>query len=262
MNLIESSDHEIGDLCLDSFNKLGKCGKPNEKNEYTVLSAIVYQYINSNVSKVVALSTGTKCFPKNITHDNNNGIVDCHSESLLKRAFKRHIMSELNNGFKTIDSNINITLFISQLPCGCCQRWKGNDSIDLNRKPGRGVLCAKTSCIKKIAKWNCLGLQGRQLIGLTKAPLYINNIVIGNCGQLGEYNQQLIEDMLSLKDSNCVTFNPFVLNVLPSIKFCQQFRNELFIKRESKRSTSTAIVMWLEGLHYIYFAHLFHISIT
>jgi hypothetical protein len=219
--------------------------------------------INSNSKKVVALSTGTKCYPENqSSNSSNNGInsginnginsiIDCHAESLLKRAFKRHLISHLKDGFK-IDNNIMITLFISQLPCGCLQRYKGNSNLNdsqLNyRKPGRGSLCSKPSCIKKIAKWNYMGLQGRQLIQLTRTPIYINNIVIGNCGEIGEYDQQMIIDMLSLNQTNCLTINPFNLNRLPSIKFCQQFRNDLFIKTQSKRSSSTAIVMWLESM--------------
>jgi hypothetical protein len=94
-----------------------------------------------------------------------------------------------------------------------------------------------------------MGLQGKHLIQLTRTPIYINNIVIGNCGQVGEYDQQMLVDMLSINQSNCLTINPFNLNRLPSFKFCQHFRNDLFVKTDSKCSSSTAIVMWLESMY-------------
>ncbi|CAG2176911.1 unnamed protein product, partial [Oppiella nova] len=230
-----------------------KSGKPDPNSEYTVLAAIVCDHKNhekgSIERKVVALSTGTKCYPSNQS-SKDYLIVDSHAESLLKRAFKRYLISQLDNEFK-IDNNLGISLFISQLPCGSLQRWKGDPNYvsnetqtdrQMNRKPGRGETCHKPPCIRKIAKWIYMGLQGKRLLEYTKQPICINNIVIGNCGQLGEYDQQMIKDLLSL-DPNCITYNPFELNSLPQIKFCKEFRNDLFIKSDEKQSAPTAVVI-------------------
>ena len=45
--------------------------------------------------QVVALATGTKCFPQNVNNSQED-IVDCHAESLLKRAFKRYLIELLD----------------------------------------------------------------------------------------------------------------------------------------------------------------------
>ncbi|CAG2117525.1 unnamed protein product, partial [Medioppia subpectinata] len=248
-----SMDIPIGDLAYNCFAKLGKSGKPNPESEYTVLAAIVCERKdcdNKSIGRqVVALTTGTKCQPSNWS-SKQHLIVDSHAESLLKRAFKRYLISQLENGLKV--DNLDISLFISQLPCGSLQRWKGDPNYGLNdtqtdRKPGRGEPCHKPTCLKKIAKWIYLGLQGKRLIECTKDPIYINNIVIGNCGQIGEYDEQMIKDLLAL-DANCVSHNPFKLDFLPQIKFCKDFRNDLFIKCNEKQSAPTALVMWLTGI--------------
>lgn len=80
------------------FSNLGKSGKPNPINhEFTVLAGLVeYDKNGINEPNVICLTTGTKCFPKNISNYTEN-IVDCHAESLLKRAFKRHLIGVIDN---------------------------------------------------------------------------------------------------------------------------------------------------------------------
>ena len=243
-------DNEIGDICLSSYNDLGKSGKP-DKNQFSVLAAIVCSDKSSSKRRVVSLTSGTKCFPTNEILKTQR-IVDSHAESLLKRAFKRHLISLLNSGSDLEDIS-SVDLFISQYPCGTIQRWRGETAtnpakrvkreLGFIRKPGRGETCLRATCLHKISKWVFMGLQGNKLIQFTKRPIRINNIVIGNCGPIGEYDQQLVDQWFQLSDS-CVAYKPFDLKCLPKIKFCEKFRNDLFIKCDNKESTATSIVMW------------------
>uniref|UniRef100_T1K6F6 tRNA-specific adenosine deaminase 1 n=1 Tax=Tetranychus urticae TaxID=32264 RepID=T1K6F6_TETUR len=51
----------------------------------------------------------------------------------------------------------------------------------IHRKPGRGEPCNEASCIDKILKWSYLGIQGKRLISLTRRPIRLKSIIIGNC---------------------------------------------------------------------------------
>ena len=103
--------NEVAKLCYQAYLNLGLCqtkqchlaltlifvcfagksGKPDKKHEHTVLAAILeHQTINLQ-NRVVALATGTKCFPHNV-NNKQESIVDCHAESLLKRAFKCYLI--------------------------------------------------------------------------------------------------------------------------------------------------------------------------
>lgn len=194
--------------------------------------ACIVECQDSLSSRVVALATGTKCFPQNVA-SRLDSIVDCHAESLLKRAFKLHLI-ELINQWTEEDKPIDqfyeqgecrsclttllslyrlvikpreYTLFVSQTPCGCVSRWQGDAKqktepeqsdlrtykrIGINRKPGRGDLCPKVGCIHKLAKWNIFGLQGRFLFGLIGKAVTLQRIVVGNCEQ---HQNEFISEM-------------------------------------------------------------------
>lgn len=220
------------------------------------------------MNEVVSFSTGTKCVNENKLQNStidcraeslqNSIIIDCHAESLLKRSFKRFLISRIKE--KKLQLNhFTVNLFISQVPCGVIQRWKGADDKNplesyackgIHRKPGRGSLCPKPSCINKIAKWNLLGIQGKQLIGFTKRPIYIENIIIGNCGQEEEYDEHYLKESLRCDFHNeCKVFtNLFTLNRLPKLMFCKDFRKDILVRSLSKRPSPTSIVSWIEGL--------------
>lgn len=82
---------EIGQLCYRLYRKLPKSGKPTPAVEHTVLAAVVEEHKTTSKLCVVALATGTKCFPKNLA-TKAEAIVDCHAESLVKRCFKHHLL--------------------------------------------------------------------------------------------------------------------------------------------------------------------------
>ena len=83
--------NRIADLCYLAYSSLGKSGKPDvAKGEHTVLAAVLCG------QTVVALATGTKCFPENVsTH--RTQLIDCHAEPLVKRAFKCYLLSALED---------------------------------------------------------------------------------------------------------------------------------------------------------------------
>ncbi|KAI2796352.1 tRNA-specific adenosine deaminase 1 [Blomia tropicalis] len=266
--------NDISRLCYEQYNKLGKSGKPNENTEHTVLAAVVEQERSSTKLRVVALATGTKCFPQNVERKHED-IVDCHAESLMKRAFKRYLIGRLDY---ILDNNIsleqfqnevtgnhNYYIFVSQTPCGCITRWQGesesqsnqtelNESnlksfklIGVNRKPGRGDLCPKAGCIHKLAKWNAFGIQGKRLCTLTNKAIVPYKIIIGNCEtNQNEFLQQEICDRITIDQtelrsiegqllhSNCFNFDQ--INRKTIVEFSDQFRHKVFIRETDKSS--------------------------
>ena len=223
-----------------THQRLDKSGRPSQ-GEWTTLAGIVEgkksSSINGGLSDycVVALSTGTKCVTgKDATL--SNVIVDCHAESLLKRAFKRYLIAHLAKNQPIHLESYAYHLFISQLPCGTIERYKGARGtnsmkikythtprhltfvicviglvtnltlpvyqldtdclIGLRRKPGRGESCAKPSCVDKLAKWVRVGFQGEKLIAFTKKRIEISSIHIGNCVEHIEFDQRRLKSAL------------------------------------------------------------------
>ncbi|XP_046911394.2 tRNA-specific adenosine deaminase 1 [Dermatophagoides farinae] len=263
----EIDPNVIASLCYDSYNKLGKSGKPNpRKNEYTIIAGLV-EYRDKSSPTVVCLTTGTKCFPKNVPYRDED-IVDCHAEPLLKRAFKCYLNEVINDW---IDDNKKLDqfydevirgrhycLFVSQFPCGSFSRWKGdplhdskNQKICVNRKPGRGELCPKAACVHKIAKWRIFGLQGSRILDIIGKPITFNHIVIGNCET--EYRETM-EELDSIKDYLITIPNEyskisndligdFQFSQFCHIHFAQQFRHPEFVRNNIPCGSS--IVAWM-----------------
>ncbi|XP_075678611.1 adenosine deaminase, tRNA-specific 1 isoform X2 [Dermatophagoides pteronyssinus] len=257
----------IASLCYDSYNRLGKSGKPNpRKNEYTVIAGLV-EYREKTSPKVVCLTTGTKCFPNNVPYRHED-IVDCHAEPLLKRAFKCYLIEMINDWFDTnknldqfydkVLSGRHYCLFVSQFPCGSFSRWKGdyqnnskNKRIRVNRKPGRGEFCPKAACVHKIAKWRIFGLQGSRLFDIIGKPIIFNHIVIGNCETdnletLDGFD--LVKDYLTTdqKEYSKVANNligEFQFSQPYHLHFAQQFRHQEFVKNNTPCGSS--IVAWM-----------------
>ncbi|XP_017797212.1 PREDICTED: tRNA-specific adenosine deaminase 1 [Habropoda laboriosa] len=129
---------QVAQLCLEKYMKLGKTGKPSEK-EWTVLSGIALKKNNGSLS-LVALATGTKCLGEidlinTELYEEGCRLSDSHAEVLARRAFLRYLYGQLDlllNGAKSdvfvIDDEKKIKLidgisfhfFTSQTPCGDC----------------------------------------------------------------------------------------------------------------------------------------------
>lgn len=59
-----------------------------------------------------------------------NLIIDCHAESLCRRAFKHYLANKIRQGSSTEDlESAEYHLIISQLPCGLINRYKGSTGI-------------------------------------------------------------------------------------------------------------------------------------
>ncbi|KAG9508740.1 Growth hormone-inducible transmembrane protein, partial [Fragariocoptes setiger] len=182
----------------------------NTDDSYTVLSTLN----DSESGKLLAFATGTQASLKKFPDD----IVDCHSESLLKRAFKRYLI----NNFQNIDRYpIKLHLFISQVPCGVFKKYQGIQATDsvgniIKRKPGRGqvingsnVYVQKPPCVEKIVNWIENGIQGKKLKGKYDATL--ESLVIGACG---------FPDESSVTDE-IKKYIP--TNICPKILYCPEF---------------------------------------
>lgn len=229
-------------------------------------------------ARVVALATGTKCFPGNVAHRREE-IVDCHAESLLKRSFKCYLLQlvedslgssqnyQITDLYKRILSKRQYCLFVSQTPCGCLSRWKGDGKdqpkeesrkdfklVGVNRKPGRGELCPKAACIHKLAKWNILGLQGRQLLPLVGYPITMDKIIIGNCElEEGTFAHEQILARLTLNQDELPSSlqHPELFNFTktPKLAFASHFRYEPFLREatgnnKTKRPCGSSITAW------------------
>ncbi len=217
---------------------------------------------------MVALATGTKCFPGNVEYRRDE-VVDCHAESLLKRAFKCYLLQLVEDCLgkkgrtdtthqlllRGVLSRRRYCLFVSQTPCGVVSRWKGDQRGDLesssalrpfkavgvNRKPGRGELCPKAACIHKLAKWAIFGLQGRLLLPLLGRPLTVQKVILGNCELTkGEFPREEIlarmtVDPKELRSLTAQLYHPPLFNlspssVVPEVAFAAHFRYEEFLR--------------------------------
>lgn len=221
-----------------------------------MLAAIVIEK-ESCQREVVALATGTKCFPsqKETAIDT---IEDCHAESLLKRAFKRYLISQLKS-----NQEINwqkLYFFVSRMPCGVGERWQGasesllqatQSTSGVRRKPGRGIPTCKASCIDKLTKWNLLGLQGMRLLPHFNSPVFFDYLIIGNCGQTDDFNEERLGSLLNCDINELSVDNLFKREKVIECLFCESFRHEEFIKTNERRAASTSIVYWKDGKIYI-----------
>lgn len=221
-----------------------------------MLAAIVIEKESCQL-EVVALATGTKCFPSQ-KETASDTIEDCHAESLLKRAFKRYLISQLKS-----NQGINwqkLYFFVSRMPCGVEERWEGasesllqatQSTSGVRRKPGRGIPTSKTSCIDKLAKWNLLGLQGMRLLPRFSCPVFFDYLIIGNCGQTGDFNEERLDCLINCESNELGVDKLFKKKKVIECSFCESFRHEEFVKTSEKRAASTSIVYWKDGKNFI-----------
>ena len=269
-----------------SMESLSKTGKPLD-NEWTSLAAIieVKEPIDCTKSdlksfRVVSLATGTKCVTGKAANVDPNVIIDCHAESLCRRAFKRYRIECIKNGHWP-ERRTKYYMLISQLPCGIVDRYEGESEECVFKKPGRGERCLKPSCIFKISKWIKNGLQGRSLVDVhnccnvpkssgsdeTVGRIDLSGLIIGNCTQEVEVTENVltkinsvIEECQSHLDTVKIPQNgnqatntderPSPKRMKSDLKripihFDSSFKCDTFTKCDSKRACFTSIVSWL-----------------
>ncbi|XP_074595098.1 adenosine deaminase, tRNA-specific 1 [Brevipalpus obovatus] len=245
---MENKAEQIAHLVLRQFRSLGKKGKPTG-NQWTTLAGFVIE--EGKTFSVASLATGTKCVtgrPSQV----ENVLIDCHAEIIARRGLKRYLMARYEDNNQR-NENFVIHFFISQLPCGTIDRYQGTSRKGavqgVRRKPGRGEPCIEPSCVDKLLKWSILGVQGKLLLSITKKPLFISMLVIGNCVETIEYDETLLRSALSLElnDDN-FPHNLFQRGQLPYLAtvFVEEFRAPEFIKTDLLNVCPSAIVFWKE----------------
>lgn len=123
MTDVSPSIELLTNISFEKFNSLPKTGKPSE-NEWTVLSTIVQYNGKSNIAKVIAIGTGTKCIGKNQLCSNGLILNDCHAEVIARRSFLRYIYENMEN---TLNNNDNIFTYDTLE-----NRFKLKDSISFH----------------------------------------------------------------------------------------------------------------------------------
>lgn len=172
----------------------------NPRGSYTVLATVN----DHETGRLLALASGTQATLRLYEDD----IEDCHAESLLKRAYKRYLVdrvlehaskhkdlrgSRLKDELK-IKCQQELTIFISQFPCGLIRRYEGEEPTDkvtgsvIKRKPGRGqdrdgqtMYVERDNCFEKLRRWSADGFQGRRIAQALSVQSKIVKIIIGDC---------------------------------------------------------------------------------
>ena len=119
--------NNIQQLILNTFNTIGKSGKP-AKDQFTVLAGLVVS------DQVVALGTGLSCRNHLQLSDQGDIVNDCHAEVLCIRSFRAFLYHQMFAAIKSENSilewnpsaaypfrlvkGLELDLYISQAPCG------------------------------------------------------------------------------------------------------------------------------------------------
>lgn len=228
----------------------------NPVDSYTVLATINDLSESKNL---IALATGTQANLKVYSDD----IEDCHAESIVKRAYKRHVIDRLIDLGPRCDNRADfrelvskelvgdqsLVLFISQFPCGFNTRYQGEDPVDENtgekikRKPGRGkkvdghmIYVTREPCFDKIKRWLVDGLQGKRLETSFGIRRRISKILIGNCEPDETYDYE----------KNLKKFRQTILEIdeKVEIELADGIRSEQFVYDGDKQPQPESVAYW------------------
>ncbi|KAG8562842.1 hypothetical protein GDO81_015834 [Engystomops pustulosus] len=129
---------EIAALCYEHYcTKLPKQGQPDTSKEWTLMAAVI-QVMSSvgktDVRKVVALGTGTKCIGQSKLRKSGDILQDSHAEIIAKRSFQRYLLHQLSLALSrsqdcilvpgndtnkwTLKPGVSFVFFTSHTPCG------------------------------------------------------------------------------------------------------------------------------------------------
>lgn len=241
------------DLIKKNLNLYDTIKPKRSVNSFTVLATVN----DAKTGQLLALATGTQASLRVYPDD----IEDCHAESLVKRAFKRHILDRLlqailqepNDRLGDTLKQLNeyeLILFVSQFPCGLLRRYQGVEPIDegtgatIERKPGRGqekdgkvVYVQRNSCLNKLKRWiSTTGFQGKRFKETLKLNFRFSRILIGDCEPDLDANYPELMDRLSEK----LNFNAFNI-VCASVPMR---RDDFVFDAHSKQPQPVAVVWW------------------
>lgn len=196
---------DFNSIISDNLKFYDSLESNKRENNYTVIATIN----ELQTGKLLALATGTQANLAVYPDD----IEDCHAESLLKRAYKRYLINNINELLSTNPEGARphirqlfdqqLVIFISQFPCGFLRRYQGQEPIDevsgevIKRKPGRGqciegktIYVQREDCFTKLQKWVTNGLQGQKLKDLLNFKSKIGKIIIGDCESDEKFDYQ------------------------------------------------------------------------
>lgn len=236
------------DVAEKSINFFEQIRPYKSENSYTTIASL----FDAESGELISFATGTKANNAQYQFD----IEDCHAESLLKRAFKRYLISSLETTlgtkveYPTTIKSVNckfkskLILFVSKFPCGLDKRYEGPEHSIL-RKPGRGkkqengkiLYVEKDPCYIKLVRWISEGIQGKKLYESLKFKANIIKVVIGNnegdmhCNYAKNIDK-MMEDLNSKADNQV------------EVVFASSCRREELIFKADKRPYPGSIVWW------------------
>ncbi|CAN2389367.1 tRNA-specific adenosine deaminase activity [Pristimantis euphronides] len=129
---------EIAALCYEHYRtKLPKKGQPDTSKEWTLMAAVIQVESTAgktDVKKVVAIGTGTKCIGQSKLRKTGDILQDSHAEIIAKRSFQRYLLHQLSLALSRSqdcvlipgsDTNkwalrpgVSFVFFTSHTPCG------------------------------------------------------------------------------------------------------------------------------------------------
>ncbi|KAM3919548.1 tRNA-specific adenosine deaminase 1 [Leptodactylus fuscus] len=129
---------EISALCYDHYRtKLPKQGQPDTSKEWTLMAAVIQVESTegkTDIRKVVAMGTGTKCIGQSKLRKTGDVLQDSHAEIIAKRSFQRYLLHQLSIALSgsqdcvlvpgndtnkwMLKPGVSFVFFISHTPCG------------------------------------------------------------------------------------------------------------------------------------------------
>ncbi|XP_066438698.1 tRNA-specific adenosine deaminase 1 isoform X1 [Eleutherodactylus coqui] len=129
---------EIAALCYGHYlTKLPKQGQPGTSKEWTLMAAVIQvesRAGKTDVRKVVAMGTGTKCIAESKLRKTGDVLQDSHAEIIARRSFQRYLLHQLSFALSrsqdcvlipgsdtnkwTLKPGVSFVFFTSHTPCG------------------------------------------------------------------------------------------------------------------------------------------------
>lgn len=163
-----------------------------------------------------------------------DGSIFNHTEADFIKRFK--IAIDADNVGDILTSTVNFTggkLLTSNQPDLMAQ-----DIAAIRTKPGRGERTASVSCSDKLARWNCVGLQGALLHTILEPVIYFSSLTF-----CGTNNVAAIERIWTRWSNTDSLPNPFSMQT-PTVQLTDNNIRFEFEKRDDSQPPSPASIVW------------------
>ncbi|XP_056381820.1 tRNA-specific adenosine deaminase 1 isoform X2 [Hyla sarda] len=158
---------EIAALCYEHYRtRLPKQGQPDTSKEWTLMAAVVQVESvagKTDIKKVVAMGTGTKCIGQSKLRKTGDILQDSHAEIIAKRSFQRYLLHQLSLALSKSpdcmlvpgsDTNkwilkpgVSFVFFTSHTPCG--------DASIIPMFPLEDQLCPTATSVSEVTPLEC-----------------------------------------------------------------------------------------------------------